>query len=139
MRAAARALRRLGWRERVFVARAAATAGVASGLIRVAPLPVVVRLVAGRARRARGLPPTDRLVALTDRVLRLDRGPLRPSCVLRSLVLLRYLPEPVVLRFGVRPDVRPLDGHAWVERDGRAVSEPADPHERYQVTWSWTR
>lgn len=131
--------RRIGARELMFVARVGATATVASGMLKAAPLPWVARLTTLRGPVRMSVPPEPRIVALTDRLLAVDRGPLRPNCVLRSLVLLRYLPgdAPLVLKFGIRPGVRPVDGHAWIERDGRPFAERADPHAEYAVTWSW--
>jgi len=136
----ARAVRRLGPRDVVFVARAGVVATAAEVLLWRASMPTVARWVTRRGPVRGPLPSEDRLVRLTDRLLALDVGPLRPNCVLRSLVLLRYLPgDDLCLRVGVRPQVRPVDGHAWLERDGLPVAEATDPRPIYQETWSWVR
>jgi hypothetical protein len=127
-------------RDLLFLARVGATATLATALLPTAPLPWVTRLTCRRGARRLPVPRDERLVALVDRLLAIDRGPLRPNCMLRSLVLLRYLPRadgPVVLKVGIRPGVRPVDGHAWVERNGEPVGERSDPREEYMVTWSW--
>jgi hypothetical protein len=121
----------------MFVPRLMGTVAFAAVAVRSLPLPLAARLVARRALPPRRVPTPERVAALTDRVLKWDLGPWRPGCVARSMVLLRYLPHPTVLRFGVRPQVRPLDGHAWVERDGRPAFETTDPRGLYEVTWSW--
>lgn len=83
------------------------------------------------------VPMPERLVELVDRALAVDKGPFRPNCMRRTLVLARYLrragEEPVVC-FGVKPDERPagaFDGHAWIEIDGQPLAERADPHGLY--------
>jgi hypothetical protein len=124
----------------MFVARATLAVASAAALLQVAPLPTTVRLVGRGGRLPWGVPPPERVVALTDRLLAVERGPLRANCVLRSLVLLRYVRPArgtLVVRFGVRPGVRPVQGHAWLERDGEPVYERTDPRAEYQVTWSW--
>jgi hypothetical protein len=123
--------------ELLFLARAGATATLAAGLLRAASLPRVTSLTTRRAPLRLPVPPDERLVALVDALLAMNRGPLRPNCMLRSLLLLRYLEGSVVLKVGIRPGVRPVDGHAWVERDGQPVAERSDPREEYTVTWSW--
>lgn len=129
--------RRLTAGELVFLARAGAAATLSAGLLRVAPLPRVTWAATRRVPLRLPVPRDERLVALVDRLLSIDRGPLRPNCMLRSLVLLRYLEGPLVFKVGVRPGVRPVDGHAWVERNGEPVAERSDPREAYTVTWSW--
>jgi hypothetical protein len=109
-----------------------------AGLLRAASMPTVARWAAPR-RQPWAVPRPVRAVVITDRVLRVNRGPLRANCVVRSLVLLRYLPDraSLVLKVGVRPGVRPVDGHAWLERDGEPVAERVDPRGEYLVTWEW--
>jgi hypothetical protein len=130
--------RRLPASELLFLARVGARATIATGLLRAASLPRVTSLTIRRAPLRLPVPSDDRLVTLVDALLAIDRGPLRPNCMLRSLVLLRYLEGPVVLKVGIRPGVRPVDGHAWIERNGRPVAERSDPREEYMVTWSWS-
>ncbi|MCA9488534.1 MAG: lasso peptide biosynthesis protein [Myxococcales bacterium] len=122
----------------MFAARVGLATTAASGLLRVASLPSVVRWMSRRSGMPGRLPDPVRMARITDRVLALDLGPLRPNCVLRSLVLYRYLPrDQTVLRFGLRPGVRPVDGHAWIERAREPFAESTDPRPTYDVTWSW--
>ena len=126
--------------EVAFAARVGLAAAAAGSLLRVAGLPTVARVMGARVRVPGRLPDPVRMARITDRVLAIDRGPLRPNCVLRSLVLYRYLPRDpggITLRFGLRPGVRPADGHAWIERGGEPFAEPTDPRPTYDVTWSW--
>ena len=54
----------------------------------------------------------------------------RPRCLHRSIVLHRWLSReglPSALRIGVRKESGHLQAHAWVELDGQAVGEPAQP------------
>ncbi len=51
-------------------------------------------------------------------------------CLHRSIVLHRWLSReglPSELRIGVRKETGQLRAHAWVELDGQAVGEPAQP------------
>ena len=135
-------VRRASGSDLLFVVRAGATATIAAGLLRKVSLPWAVRLTCWRGPLRLGIPVEARLIALVDRLLALDRGPLRPNCLLRSLVLLRYLgggDDAVVLKVGIRPGVRPVDGHAWLESEGEPVAERTDPRTAYLVTWSWPR
>lgn len=126
---AVRRLRQLGPRDLAYLPRAAATAAAVPVALRLLPLGAALHWVSTGAVGAGSLPAPERVVRLTDALLRLDVGPWRPSCVTRSLVLLRYLPAagvPVVVQFGVRRGEPLLDGHAWVERDGVPWCEPKD-------------
>lgn len=106
----------------------------------VLPLSVLLLKVAGyrRARRlgerllpgGAGAPPADaeQRVAATVRMVDLAtaRLPLRSACLSQSLTLWFLLARQGIdseIRFGVRPGGEPLDAHAWVERDGRALNE----------------
>ena len=60
---------------------------------------------------------------------------LAPNCLLESLALVRLLRahgNDARLEIGVRPDVRPLDAHAWVEIGGRAVESHEGPYRRLE-------
>ncbi len=123
-----------------FLLRAGLVASVVPPLLGALPLPVVVRAVDRVGPRLAPLPSPERMVQLTDGLLRVDRGPLRANCTVRSLVLLRYLRRagaPVVVRFGARRREPELDGHAWLERDGRPWCEPTDPRETYRVMYTY--
>ena len=63
-------------------------------------------------------------------------GLLDASCLPRSIVLQRLLRREGILtdlRVGVRKADGLLDGHAWVEYHGVAVSDAPDVHERFTV------
>jgi hypothetical protein len=54
-----------------------------------------------------------------------------PSCLHRSLVLEALLHAqgvPADVRFGVRRRGSVVEGHAWVEHDGEALTPPGDDH-----------
>ncbi len=56
------------------------------------------------------------------------------TCLRRALVLERLLAErgiPSRLRIGVRKDAQGFRAHAWVECDGRALSEPEAVESRF--------
>lgn len=56
------------------------------------------------------------------------------TCLRRSLVLDRFLAErgiPSELRIGVRKDEQGFRAHAWIECDGRALSEPEAVESRF--------
>jgi len=81
----------------------------------------------------------DRLVWLVDVAARY--APVRPTCLTRALVLCRILgrrglvPE---LRIGVAHRDGGLAAHAWVERNGQPLADPAAPGE-YEPLMRWTR
>jgi hypothetical protein len=82
----------------------------------------------------------DRILHLTDRILERRVAYLRPSCLLRSMVLFRFLREagvPVRIHFGVRREGDSLQGHAWLSLDGRPYAEAADPTARFQTVYSF--
>lgn len=63
-------------------------------------------------------------------------GPLTASCLPRSIVLQQLLRREGIMtdiRVGVRKADGLLDGHAWVEYHGVAVSDPPDVPERFTV------
>lgn len=99
---------------------------------RLMPLKAMLRFVDTRKRlpdRARMTP--QQLAALVDRVSR--------SCWKRAAVLRRYLlmngVESTIV-FGVRKgSAGPIDGHAWLERDGEPFLEAETP--RHVVTYRY--
>jgi hypothetical protein len=102
------------------------------------PLPRAHRIVATRVR-AHGGPPDAplRLARSIDRVLGLDLLVFRPSCWRRALVLHRFLALHGVesrVNFGLKKTAGELQGHAWLERDGRPFLE-ADAG-AYVITFS---
>ncbi len=105
-----------------------ATAAVLPLLLRLLPLPTLLRWLRPRrtGRRPEDHTLLERQVHVARRVLGSDDGPLRHSCLLRSLVLFRSLRRagyPVVVCFGITRDGESLAGHAWLELDGAAVGE----------------
>ena len=63
-------------------------------------------------------------------------GPFRATCLPISLTLHRLLRERGIeahLRLGVRKAGAGLEAHAWIERDGEPLMEPARIGERYAV------
>jgi Transglutaminase-like superfamily len=61
-------------------------------------------------------------------------GLIRPSCLVESLTLwylLRRQSLPATLRIGVRKPAGKFEAHAWVECEGIALNQPAEPHQHY--------
>ena len=130
--------------EALLLARMAGWVLALSMLIKVWPLPRVLRLVAAAPRRAPKGPalPAERVAQLVDLLLGLDVLCFRPVCWKRAPVLQRYLAlrgYETRIMFGVRKDGGDnlLAGHAWLERDGRPVFETHPPD--YIVTYAYPR
>ncbi len=90
--------------------------------VRLAPLPTILAQLSEGAVAvdARGLPWTERV---------LDRVPLLPrTCLYRSLsryAILRRAGRPAVFVMGVRRGATgAVEGHAWIEIEGRPYREP---------------
>jgi Transglutaminase-like superfamily len=82
----------------------------------------------------------ERIIRLTDLLLERRVALLRPSCMLRSLVLYRFLREagiPVQVNFGVERDGDALKGHSWLTLDGVPYAEPADPTSRFRIVYRY--
>lgn len=80
--------------------------------------------------------PPQRLIRLIDGLLSVIYQ--KDHCMERSFILFHFLRrfgEPAVLCFGVQRSGRRLDGHAWIELDGRPFFEPADPRRTYTTTY----
>jgi Transglutaminase-like superfamily len=63
-------------------------------------------------------------------------GFVRPSCLVESLTLWYLLREQNIsatLRIGVSKTAKKFEAHAWVESDGMALNQPAEPHQHYAV------
>lgn len=61
-------------------------------------------------------------------------GLVHPSCLAKSLTLWWLLGRQGIvsnLRIGIRKENEKLEAHAWVERDGAALSEPEEHHHHY--------
>ncbi len=120
--------------------RAAAMAALFWLLVRLLPLPRLLALLdPGAGRRSESRVPPARLVALVRALL--GRRRQRPAgCLTRSLVLFRLLRQagcPVVVRFGVAKEGGALSGHCWLEQDGVAVAEEADPRQAFRAIYSY--
>ena len=121
-----------------------------SFLMRLMPLPRVMRLVAPRAMRRSGRQTASsaadadavqaRLARLLDSVLAANFWVFTPTCWKRAPILHRYLAlqgiETRVL-FGVRREGEgdALSGHAWLEAGGQPFLETTPPD--YKVTYSF--
>jgi hypothetical protein len=111
-------------------------------LIKVMPLPRVLRLVAPGLRR-RG--PEDaalveaKLARLLDSLLAADFWVFTPTCWKRAPVLHRYLALSGIetrILFGVRREGEAtLNGHAWLEAGGEPLLEKTPPD--YKITYSF--
>ena len=63
-------------------------------------------------------------------------GPVRSTCLEKSLALRWLLGRqgiPSCVRSGTRKSAGGLEAHAWVELDGQAWNEAAEPHSYYAV------
>ncbi len=89
----------------------------------------------GPARFASEAAASARAAALARMVaVAATRGPVRATCLARSLLLWRRLRADgidTVLRVGVRRDGADLRAHAWVERNGSPLGEQAHAPERF--------
>ena len=130
----------------LLAARMGAWVVALSLLVRLLPLPRVLRLLAPRRRpNATQAPPEDaarveaRLARLLDSVLAANLWVFTPTCWKRAPVLHRYLALSGIetrILFGVRRGGREaLDGHAWLEAGGRPLLEQTPPD--YKVTYSF--
>ena len=114
-------------------ARMALWVVLVSCLARLMPLPRAHRFVSTRVRAAPA-------AGAVDRVLRLDVFMFKRSCWRRALVLHRFLALHGIesrINFGLKRTGGELQGHAWLERDGRPFLE----HDAgaYLVTFSLPR
>jgi hypothetical protein len=106
--------------------------------IHVLTLPRALRWLTPRRTSPRPAPP-ERVVYLAGALL--DRGlfGIRPTCLLRSLILYRFLREsgvPARVHFGVAFEGGALTGHAWLVLDDQPFLEATDPAERFTVVLS---
>ena len=63
-------------------------------------------------------------------------GFVHPSCLAKSLTLRWLLARQGItsdLRIGIRKQDNQFEAHAWVERDGVAISEPEEHHRHYDA------
>ena len=130
-------------RATLLMLRMAAWVTALSLLVRVMPLPRLMRLITPRVRRPRTVDATlvqAKLARLIDLVLATDLLVFTPTCWKRAPVLYRYLALNGIetrIVFGVRKegDEGTLAGHAWLEADGQPVLEAREPD--YTKTFSF--
>ncbi|HEU4597521.1 MAG TPA: lasso peptide biosynthesis B2 protein [Pyrinomonadaceae bacterium] len=111
-------------------------------LMKLRPLPVALRLLTPRARPARRAADREEiqteLARLLDQLLATDFWVFTPTCWKRAPVLHRFLALRGIhtrIVFGVRQEERrELDGHAWLEAEGKPLLETNAPN--YTVTFS---
>ena len=110
-------------------------------LVKLMPLPRVLKLMTpGRRRAPAGQDPSEtreRLAAQLDMLLRVDLWVFTPTCWKRAPVLYRYLALRGVetrVVFGMRREGEgAVAGHAWLEAGGEPVLEENPP--AYAVTY----
>jgi Transglutaminase-like superfamily len=129
-------------REAILLMRMAAWVVLLSALIRVQPLPRVLKLMTPRTPeklRLKQSPSSERIAQLLDLLLGIDVFVFRPICWKRAAVLHRYLAlhgMPTSIVFGVRKKNEGLlEGHAWLEVGHEPILEKNPPE--YRVTYSF--
>jgi hypothetical protein len=115
---------------------------VLSAAAKLRPLPRALRLVSGGEELDTRECDCDlplRLARSIDLVLSADLLYFRPSCWKRAAVLRRYLSRngiATTIQFGVRNEtIGKVDGHAWLEIDGKPFLETSQPE--YVVTYTY--
>lgn len=104
-------------------------------------LPRLVRFYKPLFVHKNGSISVDETVALTKRVLKVDKGILKPNCVKQSLILYHFFAKynlPVKIFFGIQKLEGKLDGHAWITLDDVVIAEDAgDPFTVFKVVYSY--
>jgi len=112
---------------------------ILSCLVKVLSLPRALRLVSMKPHRKSSDTAPDEISTAIDAVLGLDFFVFRPNCWKRATILHRYLATRGVMTtivFGLKKEPSgELKGHAWLECDGRPVSEAITP--AYTVTYTF--
>jgi hypothetical protein len=115
---------------------------VLSAAARLFPLPRALQIVSGGEEinahdYGQYLP--QQLAQSIDTLLSADLFYFKPSCWKRAAVLRRYLSRngiATTIQFGVRnEEMGKVDGHAWLELDGKPFLESAPPE--YVVTYTY--
>ena len=113
---------------------------VLSATARFYSLPRALQIVAGNRNERRPSPAVatqEELARAIDLLLSADVLMFKPICWKRAAVLHRYLLKNGIntrIIFGVRNGTSgSVDGHAWLEANGKPILEPASPE--YEVTY----
>src|ERR1043166_9225743 len=129
-------------KEAVLLLRMAWWVSVLSAAAKLRPLPSALEIVSGKPK----LNPHDcdpslplRLARSIDTLLSADLLYFKPVCWKRAAVLRRYLSRNGIvttIQFGVRnEEIGKVDGHAWLELDGKPFLETVPPE--YVVTYTY--
>lgn len=129
-------------REAFLLFRMASWVVLLSALIRIQPLPRVLKLMTPRTIGKVPLKQShssERIAELLDLLLGIDIFVFEPICWKRAAVLHRYLAlhgMPTSIVFGVRKQNEGLlEGHAWLEAGHKPILEKSPPE--YKVTYSF--
>jgi hypothetical protein len=124
------------WADKVLLLRAwLALLGVDLG-VRLASFDAVQRFIDAHPKRGGANSPErlQRFVRHAARHHLWKMACLPQALALRGLLAREGVSSAVVI--GVRKEGNALEAHAWVELDGKALGEPADVRERFQVMQS---
>ena len=115
---------------------------VLSAAAKLCPLPRALEIVSGRKEMNTHDHDPElplRLARSIDGLLSADLFYFKPSCWKRAAVLRRYLSKngiATTIQFGVRnEEIGKVDGHAWLELNGKPFLETAPPE--YVVTYTY--
>lgn len=129
-------------RSTLLLLRMASWVAVLTLALKFLPLPVALKCLTPRARAANAVDSEkiqDELARLLDLLLATDFWIFTPTCWKRAPVLHRFLALRGIrtrIVFGVRrEDRQALDGHAWLEAEGRPLLEAVAPD--YTITFSY--
>jgi hypothetical protein len=127
----------------ILLLRMAAWVLIISGLVKVLSLPRVLSIITPRdqseLREPEPAPSNLRIVQVMDQLLSLNLLVFTPTCWKRAMVLYRYLALNGIktrIVFGISKGGNGfLDGHAWLEADGKPFLESKKPE--FTVTYSF--
>ncbi len=121
------------------LSRMAAWVVIISGLMRIQPLPRVLRLATPRSKPGRSKISNQRMAELLDLLLETEIFVFTPTCWKRAAVLYRYVSmngTDAHIVFGVRKEGDGiLNGHAWLESSRKPILEKDPP--QYRATYSF--
>jgi hypothetical protein len=112
----------------ILILRMALWVALLSLIVKFVSLPRALRIISpGMGKRSANENIERQLSTAIDALLGLNVFIFRPVCWKRAAILHRYLMlhgKPTAINFGLRKGTQgTLDGHAWLEADGRAVLE----------------